>query len=53
MTYAGLEIAARNTFINDPQRKIQRAYTSVDPNKHSQEVLAALDELEKGTSAAK
>ena len=45
MNYKGVEIAARNTFIIDPQGKIERAYTSVDPNKHSQEVLAALDEL--------
>jgi hypothetical protein len=30
-----------------------RTYTGVDPNKHSQEVLAALDELEKSPSAAK
>ena len=45
MNYKGMEIAARNTFIIDPQGKIERAYTSVDPNKHSQEVLAALDEL--------
>ncbi len=45
MNYKGMEIAARNTFIIDPQGKIERAYTGVDPNKHSQEVLAALDEL--------
>ena len=49
MNYKGVEIAARNTFIIDPQGKIQRAYTSVDPNKHSQEVLAALDELQKNS----
>ena len=42
MNYKGVEIAARNTFIIDPQGTIQRAYTSVDPNKHSVEVLAAL-----------
>jgi peroxiredoxin Q/BCP len=53
MTYSGVEIAARNTFIIDPQGKIVRTYTGVDPNKHSQEVLAALDELEKSPSAAK
>lgn len=53
MSYAGVEIAARNTFIIDPQGTIQRAYTSVDPNKHSQEVLTALDELTKHTSASK
>lgn len=49
MNYKGVEIAARNTFIIDPQGKIQRAYTSVDPNKHSQEVLAALNELQKNS----
>ena len=51
MTYAGVEIAARNTFIIDPQGKIQRAYTSVEPNKHSQEVLAALDRLPKSSAS--
>ena len=53
MNYKGVEIAARNTFIIDPQGNIERAYTGVDPNKHSQEVLTALDELEKGASASK
>lgn len=53
MTYNGIEIAARNTFIVDPQGKIERTYASVDPNKHSQEVLAALDELQKNPSVAK
>jgi peroxiredoxin Q/BCP len=51
MDYKGIEIAARNTFIIDPQGKIVRAYATVDPNKHSQEVLGALDELKM--SAAK
>jgi peroxiredoxin Q/BCP len=46
-SWNGNEIAARNTFIIDPQGKIVRAYATVDPNKHSQEVLSALDELEK------
>ena len=49
MNYKGVEIAARNTFIIDPQGTIQRAYTGVDPNKHSQEVLAALNELQKNS----
>jgi peroxiredoxin Q/BCP len=53
MTYNGVEIAARNTFIIDPQGKIVRTYTGVDPNKHSQEVLAALDEVQKSPSATK
>ncbi len=41
------QIAKRNTFIIDPVGKIARVYTGVDPNKHSQEVLAALDEVQK------
>ena len=53
MNYKGVEIAARNTFIIDPQGTIQRAYTGVDPNKHSQEVLTALNELQKSASASK
>jgi len=53
MNYKGSEIAARNTFIVDPQGKIERVYTNVDPNKHSAEVLAALEELQKGASASK
>ena len=41
------QIAARHTFLIDPQGKIARAYTSVDPSRHSQEVLTALDELQR------
>ena len=47
MNFGVTEVAARNTFIIDPQGKIVKTYTSVDPNKHSEEVLAALDELKK------
>jgi peroxiredoxin Q/BCP len=46
-----VHIAARHTFIVDPQGVIVRSYTSVNPNKHSQEVLAALDELQKSASS--
>ncbi|MGA2695887.1 MAG: peroxiredoxin [Terriglobales bacterium] len=45
-----MKIAARHTFIIDPTGKIARVYTTVDPNKHSEEVLAALDELQKSAS---
>jgi peroxiredoxin Q/BCP len=45
------KIAARHTFVIDPQGMITRAYTSVSPNKHSQEVLTALDELQKSASS--
>ncbi len=47
MNFGVTQIAARHTFIIDPEGKIARAYTSVDPNKHSEEVLAALDELQR------
>ena len=40
-----VKFAARNTFLIDPAGKIARAYTSVNPANHSQEVLAELDEL--------
>jgi peroxiredoxin Q/BCP len=42
-----VKLAARHTFIIDPNGKIARSYTSVDPARHSQEILAALDGLQK------
>ena len=53
MNFGVTEVAARHTFIIDPQGKIERAYTSVDPNKHSEEVLMALDELQKSPTDLK
>lgn len=44
--------ASRHTFLIDPSGRIARAYASVDPGKHSQEVLGALDELQKPHSGA-
>jgi peroxiredoxin Q/BCP len=49
MTFGSNEIAARNTFIIDPEGKIVNVYTGVNPNKHSQEVLTALDEIQKAS----
>jgi thioredoxin-dependent peroxiredoxin len=40
-------VAARNTFLVDPQGVIRKVYTKVNPTPHSQEVLADLTELEK------
>lgn len=42
-----VKLAARHTFVIDPDGKIAKVYPSVDPARHSQEVLAALDELQK------
>ena len=40
-------IANRNTFLINPKGKIVKVWTKVDPSHHSQEVLAALNELKK------
>lgn len=42
-----VKFAARHTFLIDPNGKIAKVYASVDPPKHSGEVLAELDQLEK------
>jgi thioredoxin-dependent peroxiredoxin len=41
------KFAARHTFLIDPDGKIAKVYASVDPGKHSGEVLAELDQLQK------
>lgn len=40
-------MALRNTFLVDPQGKIAKVWTGVEPEKHSAEVLAALNEVAK------
>jgi thioredoxin-dependent peroxiredoxin len=48
LTNLGLvKFAARHTFLIDPTGKIAKAYTSVDPQTHSAEVLAELAALKK------
>jgi len=42
-----VKFAARHTFLIDPAGKVAKVYTSVDPVRHSEEVLAALDQLQK------
>jgi peroxiredoxin Q/BCP len=41
------KFAKRNTFLVDPAGKIARAYLSVDPGRHSEEVLKGLDEMQR------
>lgn len=41
------KFAARHSFIIDPNGKIAKVYTSVDPASHSGEVLSDLDRLQK------
>jgi thioredoxin-dependent peroxiredoxin len=46
MDYKGMTLAARNTFLIDPQGVIRKVYLKVDPSGHSEEVLADLAKLE-------
>jgi peroxiredoxin Q/BCP len=41
-----VKFATRHTFIIDPDGKIVKKFMDVDPNKHSQEVLEALMEVQ-------
>ncbi|HUX44288.1 MAG TPA: peroxiredoxin [Terracidiphilus sp.] len=45
--FAAWTIANRNTFLINPQGKIVKVWTKVDPSHHSEEVLAALAALKK------
>jgi peroxiredoxin Q/BCP len=48
LTNFGLvKVAARHTFIVNPEGKIVKVFTEVNPNQHSAEVLSALAELQK------
>ncbi|MBZ5612161.1 MAG: peroxiredoxin [Acidobacteriia bacterium] len=46
--FGSMTLAARNTFLVDPHGVIRKVYLKVNPNPHSEEVLAALTTLEKG-----
>ena len=41
------KFSARHTFLIDPSGRVAKTYSSVDPSRHSEEVLAALDQLQK------
>src|ERR1700744_3829131 len=43
----GVKMAKRNTFLIDPKGKIAQVWTGVNPQAHSQQVLAALNGYEK------
>ena len=45
--YGVMKLSARHTFLIDPSGKVRKVWTEVDVKKHSDEVLAALDELSK------
>src|SRR5437667_11766554 len=47
MDYKGQKLAARNTFIINPNGAITKVYTGVKPTEHSEQVLKDLAELKK------
>jgi peroxiredoxin Q/BCP len=47
-TMGPMTVAARNTFLIDPKGVIRKVYVKVKPDPHSEEVLTALDDLQKG-----
>jgi thioredoxin-dependent peroxiredoxin len=46
MEYNGMTLAARNTFLIDPTGTIRKVYLKVNPQSHSEEVLADLQQLQ-------
>jgi thioredoxin-dependent peroxiredoxin len=47
MNFGVAKLSARHTFLIDPTGKVRKVWTDVDVKKHSDEVLAAIDELSK------
>jgi len=47
-----VKFAARHTFLINPAGKVAKAYTSIDPARHSEEVLTALDQMQKQSPAS-
>ena len=47
MQYQGATMAARNTFLINPEGKIAKVYAGVKPAEHSEQVLKDLAELKK------
>ena len=44
------KLSARHTFLIDPQGKVEKVWLDVKPPNHSEEVLAALTQLQSGSS---
>ena len=48
-----VKFSSRRTFIIDPEGKVAKVFTTVNPNRHSAEVLLALAELQKRGPASR
>ena len=51
MIHNDAKYSARHTFLIDPQGKVQKVWLEVKPDKHSEEVLAALTQLQGATAS--
>ena len=50
MNFGVAKLSARRTFVIDPNGVLRRVFLDVKPQQHSEEVLAALTELQSGES---
>jgi peroxiredoxin Q/BCP len=50
MNLVAMKIAKRNTFLIDPQGRIAKVWTGVDPGSHSTQVLNSIAELKPKAS---
>jgi peroxiredoxin Q/BCP len=50
MNFGVAKLSARHTFLIDPDGVVRKVYLDVKPQQHSEEVLAALTELQAGAS---
>jgi peroxiredoxin Q/BCP len=48
-----VKFASRHTFIINPEGKVAKVFTEVNPNKHSEEVLLALAELQTQSAGSR
>jgi thioredoxin-dependent peroxiredoxin len=47
MNFGVVQLSARHTFLIDPNGAVRKVWTDVDVKKHSNDVLAAIEEIEK------
>jgi len=50
MNLAVMKLSARHTFLIDPSGTVRKVWTDVDVKTHSEDVLTALDSMEKSAS---
>jgi peroxiredoxin Q/BCP len=48
-----VKFASRHTFIINPEGRVAKVFTEVNPNRHSEEVLAALADLQKQSGGSR